>query len=309
MEMFSERKVGLPRGQVGICASGPTFGVRSRKFTNAATEVLMRKLFGDAPHSSAINNLLGEVAIGTGTQPINYTTTGLTTEVGRADIDEPAVAGTAEIGGITYNTLTVTATFAPGVLVGELSEVGLVSADGLLAGTLVKDETDAPAPITVAADDQIVVTYTLAFDLNGYPAEISTGTINVNGVDHDYVAEHIEIFEVSGNVIYAKNPSRDLSSNSDKTIFLNGAISTSSNSTVTRSQVYDAVERSTEWVYEATIFATFDNGDISTLGLLPVGKGSFTSSPTEGVRLTFTPAIARPADNKIVIRYRFKIYW
>lgn len=309
MELFSKKRINAPKGLVGISAKGPTHGARSQSFQNTVTETLMGKLFGDAPHSSAINNLLNEIAIGTGTQAITYTDTALTTEAARADFDDSPVAGTAEIEGTTYNTLTATATFPPGALVGSLSEVALMSSSGMLAGTLVKDETDTPAPITVAADDQIVVTYTLAFDLNGYPAEISTGTINVNGNDHDYVAEHIKMFEASGNIIYVNNPSRDLSSNSDKRIFVNGAISSDANSTVTRTQTYDSVERSTEWVYEATVFATFDNGDISTLGLLPVGNGTFTSSPTDGVRLTFTPAIARPADNKIVIRYRFKIYW
>ena len=86
--------------------------------------------------------------------------------------------------------------FDLGDVVGTYSEVGLYSAiatnDFLVAGQLIKDEFGTATTITVLADEQLIVTYTLEFTVpNGevtIAEEIATGSFTTPRGTHTYSA-------------------------------------------------------------------------------------------------------------------------
>ena len=313
MEMKAALKIEKPQGIVGVSVSGPTAGKRETEFTNTVTEGFMSMLFGANPVNANVNNMMDRVTIGIGTDPITYTSTALGNSVIAAAPEGVATRATIVIDEVTHVGLTVTKTFDPGTLVGDLTEVGLAStslAGGLIAGTLVKNSEGVPTPINVLADDQITVTYTLAFNLNGANAvEFDSGTVNVNGEDIDFTATNINMFRDEGGTLYVRNPSYEDGGDKDQTLIVNGTASDTGNSTVSHTSTYDAVNRSCEWVYDSVVFATFNNGDISTLGTIIARNTPTSSTETPIVQLAFTPSIPRPVDTKLVFKYRFKISW
>lgn len=83
--------------------------------------------------------------------------------------------------GTSTFTLTRNLAFGLGAKVGTFSEVGLYSKSKggvLIAGQLIKDELGTPTTVTVLADEQLIVTYTLEWTVPNKPSMIGTGTVN-----------------------------------------------------------------------------------------------------------------------------------
>lgn len=83
--------------------------------------------------------------------------------------------------------LQTTATYDPGTIVGNLSEVGIgPGTDGtpgaLMSRALILDSLGNPTTVTATASDTVVVVYTLTIDWTGK----TSGTITVDGLNYDY---------------------------------------------------------------------------------------------------------------------------
>lgn len=67
--------------------------------------------------------------------------------------------------------------FGLGEMVGTFSEVGLYYSDTLVAGQLIKDELGDPTTITLLANEQLYITYTLEWTVPNAPELVGTGTV------------------------------------------------------------------------------------------------------------------------------------
>lgn len=187
-----------------------------------------------------------DMFFGTGMFAVMYAVIGTgTTEITR-DAHEltsrfPATSGGGSVSrdgneidngdGTSTLTLTRTMSFNMGDTVGTFSEVGISrSSNGsnLIAGQLIKDEFGNPTTITVLADEQLVVSYTLEITVpNGATAEaplVASGIVTTPEGDVGY-----EIFTQPFFCQYAvNNASKDIRLNK-----INGSAAFAGNSGVT----------------------------------------------------------------------------
>lgn len=122
-------------------------------------------------------------AVGTGTTERTKTSSALGNDVaGRSAGVGASRAGTEidNLDGTSTLTITREFTFPLGSKVGTFSEVGLYSeASGgiFVAGQLIKDEFGNPTTITLLADEQLIVAYTLEWTVPNKPQLAGTGSV------------------------------------------------------------------------------------------------------------------------------------
>lgn len=102
-------------------------------------------------------------------------------------------------------TLTRVMQFPVGAKVGTFSEVGMFwttnPSGSLVAGQLIKDEFGSPTTITVLADEQLTVTYTLEFTLPNAPYLAGTGVLtDASGNTYSYELWNQPYFEDASTV-------------------------------------------------------------------------------------------------------------
>ena len=90
-------------------------------------------------------------------------------------------------GTATY-TITFTLPFSLGAVTGTISEVALYRdvSDTYLAGQLIKDELGDPTTVTILADEQLIVTYSMEFTGPLEGTLIGSGTVDADGVSTNY---------------------------------------------------------------------------------------------------------------------------
>lgn len=120
--------------------------------------------------------------LGTGTVELVESDTGLTNMVA----GETSRASASRVGNETDNgdgtntvTLVRTMPFSLGQMVGTFSEVGVAASSSgtFIAGQLIKDELGAATTITVLADEQLIVTYTLEWTYPNTTTVVGSGTV------------------------------------------------------------------------------------------------------------------------------------
>jgi len=135
--------------------------------------------------------------VGTGTTELTRASAGLTslltttsayTDSNRSGNEVSNADGTATLTSVRTND------FSLGQVVGTISEVGLISySGGFIAGQLIKDEFGSPTTLTLLADEQLVVTYTLVLtypDGSGSFSQaapvVGSGTVTTPSGTSDY---------------------------------------------------------------------------------------------------------------------------
>jgi len=105
--------------------------------------------------------------VGTGTTELTRASTGITNLLATTSTSSSVSrSGGNEVSnedGTATLTAVRTNNFSLGAVVGTISEVGLITKSGnnFIAGQLIKDEFGSPTTLTLLADEQLVVTYTL----------------------------------------------------------------------------------------------------------------------------------------------------
>ena len=117
--------------------------------------------------------------VGTGTTELTRASSGLTSLLATTSTDSSDNRSNevSNEDGTATHTATRTNSFSLGAVVGTISEVGLITnASSLfIAGQLIKDEFGAPTTLTILADEQLVVSYTLVLTYPNGSGSISQG--------------------------------------------------------------------------------------------------------------------------------------
>lgn len=141
--------------------------------------------YDGAYYSLITDDMFGDLygAVGTGTTERTRNSTGLDTPVsGRTSRKSVSRSGKEvdNLNGTSTLTLTRTLPFSLGDKVGTFSEVGLYTSSStgtFIAGQLIKDELGNPTTITVLADEQLVITYTLEWTVPISSNLVGTGSV------------------------------------------------------------------------------------------------------------------------------------
>lgn len=118
--------------------------------------------------------------VGTGTTELTANSPDLTSPVATySGLGNTSRAGSETDNGDGTSTLVLTRemAFPLGALVGTFSEVGIYYGSVYIAGQLIKDEFGNPTTITVLADEQLVITYTLEWTVPNKSTLLATGTL------------------------------------------------------------------------------------------------------------------------------------
>jgi hypothetical protein len=128
--------------------------------------------------------------VGTGTVERTRSSTGLGNVVaGTSNLVSASRAGNEvdNLDGTSTLTLSRTFSFTLGSKVGTFSEVGVFDGAVFIAGQLIKDEVNAPTTVTILADEQLVVTYTIEWTVPNVSVLMGTGTVtDALGGTYDY---------------------------------------------------------------------------------------------------------------------------
>jgi len=132
--------------------------------------------------------------IGTGTTELTRSSTGLGTLTNSTpDWENNRARSTSyetdNLDGTSTIEISRTSSFALGTVVGTFSEVGTAQPAGFVAGQLIKDEFGSPTTITILADEQLRITYTLSLTVpagSGNAVSIGTGTVTTQSSTSNY---------------------------------------------------------------------------------------------------------------------------
>ena len=134
------------------------------------------------------------VVVGTGTTELTRASINLgnQTEVTSQDFIYSRSGEVDNLDGTSTLPIEVVIPFALGAVVGTISEVGLAFQynNKLIAGQLIKDEFGAPTTLTILADEQLVVTYTIELTIPIAPVSVAplvgSGTVTTPAGSSDY---------------------------------------------------------------------------------------------------------------------------
>ena len=310
MRVANKVALSMPEGfaRVGVVRDGVMLGMDGD--CNTITKLLMELLYvNDASgtgvtypdHGVGSDDIL--VALGTGTDPYTYDSTTMPNEVLRSQTGSnvETYVDTIDFDGTLKTVATVRFTAEPNAYIGSITEVGLIRPDGgLLAGRVLN------TPIEVVQGDQLVVEYGIAFDTAPYPLDVETGTVTVNGADHDYITRVSNIYRnLSGQdqikvCVPGEGSSNYLEINE---------VAVEDNTDVTLVTDYDEVGRTVTWSYSALVFASYAGpANINKFGLFRTGASAIGGLKPIA-EMSFTPAIPLPSDNKIIIEYDLTLSW
>ena len=194
---------------------------------------------------------------------------------GRAGKEVDNLDGTSTI------TITRQMAFNLGDKVGTFSEVGVYSSASVgtfIAGQLIKDEFGAPTTVTVLADEQLIVTYTLEWTVPNKSVEVGSGSVT-DAASNSYSYE-----------IWAQPYFRDYSINAssiDTRYNFDGSVTVFYNASGTRITaavpgVYSTPTRSNGTVTVEGLFGTISPTDASFTDAVFVGMQARNTTSLAG---------------------------
>lgn len=198
---------------------------------------------------------------------------------------------------------------AIGAVVANLGEVGFefaVSSGGLHAGlinsrSLTKDSFGTPTTITVTADDQLIVNYTLEISI---PLVDYTGTVNIAGVDYaavGRVADQYTTTTPNNSLALPTALANQFKSYQATSVFgAHGVAPTLESGTGgALTSTFLSVSGGKEYEMSGTINQLNATGGIGVL-TIPIGA----ASNGRGFKYQFTPAIPKDATKPFKMRFR-----
>jgi hypothetical protein len=174
------------RGEYCVTVLG---GDGHEKFTSGYRKNMILDSFFDftLDTGNQWDNSTPYICVGTGTTPPAATQTALVNQL--ATRTAANSYSQSVVGGAWQSVNTLSATFALGAVVGNLSEIGLripfANANTVQTRALITDSGGLPTTITLTADDQLVVQYRLI--ISGVDQDY-TGTVVINGTAHNWTA-------------------------------------------------------------------------------------------------------------------------
>lgn len=197
------------KGVIGLQvlkADGTEVPEKSREFEQVFTDYGFQTMYGN--YSSITtgggNNygLFRICRVGTGTLERTFTDVGLGSILPAnafAETIPDAICSLEVHGGKNYIKTVRKYAFDLGSIVATISEVGIFNGYNnnttMMAGQLIKDIGGTPTTLTLLADEQLIVTYTFYVETlvvgtgtinRAALTQISSGSVNVNGVPYDY---------------------------------------------------------------------------------------------------------------------------
>ena len=137
-----------------------------------------------------------EIAVGTGTNTISKTSTGLGNQIAvtstTTNIENENLLNHTDNGDGTVTTKAVfSLSFDIGTFGGDtISEVGLNNGEsfqsGFFAGQLIKDQNGNPTTITILSTEELIVEYVIEVTSWFTAQSVASGTVTVNGVTSNY---------------------------------------------------------------------------------------------------------------------------
>lgn len=251
-------------------------------------------------------------SVGTGTNPPAVTDVGLQTFVARTTTPATADAYTSNSSDPArpYVQLVRARRFAAGAAAGNLTEVGMFSAGNntsAFSRALILDGSGNPTAITVLPTEILDVYYTVRMYI---PTADVTGTITVNGNNHDYVLRpYIPSGTVSNAAINCSSPT----SRSGGSVWTGLTNLNAWDTAVSGSGLVNA----TAHTPAAYVTGTYYRDNTSTL---PVGAGSpqvaayqqgigrvGVCGPSYFYKMSFTPPIPVGASQQFAITTRVHV--
>lgn len=299
---------------------------KEREFTQVVTDTFFKTFHnttGIIAGDSSQYGLFRYCKVGTGTVERGVEDVGLhipmSTPVADANgvSTEGVSSGIETHGGKSYFRMTRKYYFNEGAIVGTIREVGLFSENNnttLLAGQLIKDEFDVPTPITLLADEQLIVTYTIYIETprtgagHGFVnlGEIGSGSITIGGVNYGYVISYAQgAYMLDASLKVLINYSSITPSTNMQYVVINGAMYFNTLIAVSQYSATMYANR-VEKNYAATIKPSFGTTVINSLALpnMPGGSSNYNT-----VHIAFTPGIPKSDLQTFDISFKHTSKW
>jgi hypothetical protein len=258
---------------------------------------------------AANNTLIGNMQcrVGTGTTPPANGQTALVSQVTtRAQTNSFDVAGALDVPGNRHIVSAVRQfEFVQGSVVANLAEIGFefspgsggVSAGALNSRSLTKDSFGTPTPITVTADDQLIVNYTLQVvtPLTDYSANVL-----ISGTAYAVLGRFSSGFGV--NVASILSPSSGsfaaLSYGASSVFGAHGVLPTAASGTLTSNfTTFTNISGGKEFEITASVNELNATGGIKAI-TVP------TANNTNVYKYEFTPVLAKTTSKVLKLRFR-----
>lgn len=276
-------------------------------FENLVTNYGLNQICNDGANvgGASMSYVFKNCYVGTGNTPPVNSNTSL----------ENLTASTTNVGGggsVTseYRLTTRVATFAQGVIVGNISEVGFgYSSSQIASRALIKDINGNPVTLTIVATDQVSVTYYFRLYL---PPDLNF-TMDLDGVTYDVLLTPMTLIKWYSTdgvrmhyTSYQTNPSsfpmfswytqcRDSTTEIDNNFTSNNTVVSGWGRSAYIADSF-TVDSYVEWNYTKGLFT---NG----IRLIQTGCGSNGNAGAPAMKLIFTPAIPKNNQQKLTINF------
>lgn len=296
------------RFKVGVIRSDGAYEDRTGWFKNLIVDVGL-DLLGAGTAQSAT----GYCGAGSGSTAPASGQTSLVAPIGARSAVGTAVKTTSGGTPVWYQSLTRVYTFAIGAVVGNVAELATFTASSggvMFSRALVKDSGGSPTTISVAADEQLVVTY----ELRKYsPSADVTGTVSITvdgtPTNYDYTLRAANVNQASQTYW---DPASGMG-NVTAEVAYNRAYETQTLGAVTSQPTGTAAGASTVTVAPYTSGNFYRNVTLAwsiSDGNFASGIGSCafaTMTSTPGYQISFTPKL--PKNNTKTLSLTFRVSW
>lgn len=304
------------------------------RFNNLITDYGLDMLYGGTGTVTMISSSGGcplrYCAVGDGTVEIEKNFTALSSQVGsRQGLNDDAtrnyIAQIVEVEGVKYAKFENTWAFPLGSYVGTFTEVGLFNSstgNNMFSGTLIKNEFGEPQGITVTAEEQLFIRYTLhvpvpsasalgAFDgstIYGdpYPITLDVKGTPVSGLLHIPFGYYLRDYAGGTLNIYKPYTSQTLTTTTGVVIYTNPALTQTHNHNA-RIKV-ETVKTPISSGFENTVRITIapSAGDFTMYGIL---CNKHYSTNTYSNLVTFDDPIHKSASESLMLEYYYSVTW
>ena len=299
---------------MNIQTGGKVSGVYGIKvLRNAGTDKEYIEDFGESPNmlldgfferfaSGNLSAVSWSMFVGSGTTPAEATQTQLVSQVGSYDQMSVTSNDNVKVGEDYIASSTGVAEWAIGVIVGNISEVGvrLGSRIGSTVDSraLIVDSQGSPATITVTAEDKLIVSYTLKYII---PIQQHVSVVDFAGTQTTCTLERLMVLDkgqnnLTGGFLFAESPylyfgaARALADNPE------GSTSGSISSALLNPTSSSISQGSRRIIY----FVPTDKGNVGGIGYAQTIGDS-------RVGLHFDPPIPKDATKTLTLNFDFTL--
>lgn len=254
-------------------------------------------------------SVMNFIKVGTGTTEPAVTDTDLVSELASTATKNQIIVSPALVGSFYEYTLRYEYTFALGAVVGNITELGVagVSANNLNTRALIRDGVGNPTAITVTAEEQLIIIYSLVKRVSTADIE-TTLTLNVNGVTTNYAViirlananENNNSYMFSPNIALAASSAFSFAlATQDLGIVTSRPAGSSSVMTATTASYTNGT-----FYRDYTIAPSLTQGNIDASGIGSILFSYSSALNYSGLQMSFNPKLPKNADRLMSIPLR-----